>query len=108
MKQEAASKAYSDAVAAVIKQRREAAGLSMVRLSEGSGLSQPMIGLIERGIHAPTISTLFRFARTLGTTPSELLAEAEAAAPGRTKGKPRLVRVARVKKVQAGDAPGVS
>ncbi len=93
MKQDAGAKAYADAVAAVIRRRRESADLSMHRLSEGAGLSQPMIGLIERGIHAPTVATLFRIAKTLGTTPAALLAEVEATPiPPETGSKAKVPR----------------
>lgn len=77
MKQDAHAKAYADAVAAVIRRHRERVDLSKNRLAEGAGLSQPMIGLIERGIHAPTVATLYRIARVLGTTPSAILSEVE-------------------------------
>lgn len=79
MKHDADAKTYAEAVAAAIRRRREAADLSMNRLGEAAGLSQPMVGLIERAVHTPTISTLFRIARALGTTPAAMLAEIESA-----------------------------
>lgn len=91
MKNDADAKSYAEAVAAVIKRRRQAADLSMNRLGEAAGLSQPMIGLIERGIHTPTISTLHRIARALGTTPAVMLAEVELL-PAKTADSSRLVK----------------
>ena len=68
---------YSLRLAEAIKARREQAGLSRNRLAELSAISQPMVGLIERNIHSPTVETLVRLAKNLGVTPSELLAEVE-------------------------------
>jgi transcriptional regulator with XRE-family HTH domain len=70
-------------VARVLKARRQQAGVSMTRLAEMSGMSQQMISCIERGMRVPTIATLYRVARALGTTSEEVLAEASNEGRGR-------------------------
>lgn len=55
----------------------------MTRLAEMSGMSQQMISCIERGMRVPTIATLYRVARALGTTSEEVLAEASNEGRGR-------------------------
>lgn len=67
----------NEAFARTLKRMREESGLSMNRLAEAAGLSQPMIGLFERGIHSPTVETLFRLARALKTNAATLLAEVD-------------------------------
>lgn len=71
--------AYCRALACELRRHREAAGLSMNQLAESAGLSQPMIGFIEKGTCVPTVATLFRIASVLGCQPSEILGAADAA-----------------------------
>ncbi|MDR0353985.1 MAG: helix-turn-helix domain-containing protein [Opitutaceae bacterium] len=68
---------YSAAVAAVLRRRREVAGLSQNRLSEAAGVSRTMLTHVERGLRFPTVDLLCRLARGLETTPARLLAQAE-------------------------------
>lgn len=63
---------YCVGVAARIKARRQAAGLSINRLSEMAGLSQCMVSYIEQGKRVPTLATVFRLARALEVAPEEL------------------------------------
>jgi len=65
------------AVAAVLKQHREARGLSMNRLAQQAGLSQQSIAFIEDGRRKPTLDTLIRLAGVFEVPVSELIAEAE-------------------------------
>jgi transcriptional regulator with XRE-family HTH domain len=48
-----------------LRRRRLATGLSMNQLAERSGLSQPMIGFIEKGTCSPTAASLFRISIAL-------------------------------------------
>ena len=78
---------YCRAVASKIKARRIDADLSMNKLGELAGLSQPMIGLIERSVHTPTVHTLF------GVSPAEFLASVEArlaASPKKPRARKKL------------------
>ena len=66
-----------EALANVIRQRREASGLSLNRLAELTNLSRPMIRFVEPNGHIPTIDTIARISRAFGVLCSKLLAEAE-------------------------------
>ena len=57
---------YCRVLARELRRRREASGLSMNQLAERSGLSQPMIGFIEKETCVPTAASLFRIASVLG------------------------------------------
>jgi transcriptional regulator with XRE-family HTH domain len=61
----------------VIRQRREANGLSLNRLAELTNLSRPMIRFVEASERIPTIDTIARISRAFGMPCSKLLAEAE-------------------------------
>lgn len=67
--------AFCARVAARIRERRLAKGISITRLAEDAHMAQAMIHYLENGARKPTIGTLFRVAHALGTTPDELLKE---------------------------------
>lgn len=52
-------------VGALVRHHRERAGLSQLALAEASARSVQMIGLIERGVNAPSFDTLEAFSATL-------------------------------------------
>ena len=56
-----------------IRRAREAAGISMRALATRSGLSQPFLSAVERGLSMPSIATLYRIADALEVAPSSLL-----------------------------------
>lgn len=62
---------------AVLRRRREAAGLSQEALAAQANLHRNYVGLLERGERMPTILTAEQLAVALGTTMSALLAEVE-------------------------------
>ncbi len=64
---------HCEHVAVIIKEKRQAAGLSINRLSEMAGLSQCMMSYIEQGKRVPTIATVFRIAMALNIRPEELI-----------------------------------
>ena len=66
-----------EALANVIRQRREAEGLSLNQLAAQTNLSRPMIRFIEARERIPTIDTIARISRAFGVPCSKLLAEAE-------------------------------
>ena len=52
-------------VAYILKEEREAKGLSMTVLAAEAGLSQPMVGFIEQRRRNPTLDTLLRISEVL-------------------------------------------
>ena len=65
------------ALAAVIRERREQAGLSRNQLAARTQLSHPMIRFVEHRDRIPTVDTLARLGRAFGVPLSRLVAEAE-------------------------------
>jgi len=59
----------------------------MNTVAERSGLSQPMVSLVERELRNPTIDTLLRIAVALELDLGDVLQRAERAAATRTKTK---------------------
>ena len=53
-------------VGSAVRAARRRAGLSQVELAERTGMTQPAIARLERGLVSPTVITLDRVARALG------------------------------------------
>lgn len=70
----AANVALGDAIRA----RRRSLGLTQQALAERIGVSVPWVGVLECARGSPSLEMLALFARGLGTTPGELLLEAQA------------------------------
>ncbi|MGE3806193.1 MAG: helix-turn-helix domain-containing protein [Gemmataceae bacterium] len=70
---------------AVLRRRREEAGLSQEELAEKAGLHRNYVGLLERGQRMPTILAVQQLAEALGTTLTGFLAEVESEKSGRGK-----------------------
>lgn len=76
-------------IGAVVRQLREATGLSQEELAEQAGLHRTYISLVERGRRNITVDALSQIAEALDVYPSRLIAEAEkdaAAAPKSSRG----------------------
>ena len=58
-----------------LRQRRRALGLTLKEVADGAGLSVGFISQIERGITAPSLSSLVSVARVLGTEVGEFLSQ---------------------------------
>ena len=56
-----------------IRGMRHKRGLTLVQLAAGSGLSHPFLSQLERGLARPSIGSLERIARALGSSQVELL-----------------------------------
>jgi ribosome-binding protein aMBF1 (putative translation factor) len=54
-------------VGSAVRAARRQAGLSQVELARRAGTSQPSIARLERGLVSPTVVSLDRIARALGT-----------------------------------------
>lgn len=66
---------------ATLRRHREAAGVAQDVLPILAQVDRAFYGKLERGQGQPSVSVLLRIAKALGTTGSELLAEAEAQLP---------------------------
>lgn len=64
-------------IARILREKREKRGLSMNAVAERSGLSQPMVSLVERELRNPTIDTLLRLAFALELDLADVVAEAQ-------------------------------
>jgi transcriptional regulator with XRE-family HTH domain len=69
------------AVGGNLRRLRVKRGLSLERLARHSGVSRAMLSQIELGQSAPTITTLWKIARSLGVTFSALIARGDENAP---------------------------
>ena len=63
---------YRRVVAANIKQRRKALGLTQEALAQEAGISSQHLSKIERCACSPTTDTMVRIALSLNTTPAAL------------------------------------
>ena len=73
-------------VGAAVRAARRRGGLSQVELAELSGMTQPAIARLERGLVSPTVTTLDRIARAMGT---DLVIDFEPQLAARTTGGSR-------------------
>lgn len=64
-------------IARILREKREKRGLSMNAVAERSGLSQPMVSLVERELRNPTIDTLLRLAFALELDLADVVADAQ-------------------------------
>lgn len=72
-----------------IRTLRKAAGLSQEELAERADIAPQFLSRLENARHVPSVQTMLRLARALGTTPSALLGE-----PCRDSQAERMKRVA--------------
>ena len=63
----------SEAIANILRERREALGLSKSRLAELAWLERVYIIQLEQGKKQPTLNALFYISEALGLTPSEFV-----------------------------------
>ena len=64
------------AIAAAIKARREAVGLSKNALAQKAGISVQSVSFIETAINSPSLSTFMRICAALEVSPDSLLRDA--------------------------------
>lgn len=69
--------AYLFALAATLRAERAAANLTFEELADRSGVSKSSLLRFEKGTRDPSISSLYKIARALKTTPAHLAAQAE-------------------------------
>jgi len=61
----------------VLREAREATGLSQESFADAVGMDRTTISLLERGKQSPTVETVWRLSSTLSVKPSELLTRVE-------------------------------
>ncbi|GAA4023841.1 XRE family transcriptional regulator [Streptomyces sp. NBC_01352] len=77
---------------ASIRRLRKERGLTLVQVAELAGLSHPFLSQLERGLTRPSMPSLHRIARALGTTQQALMATAAVPHPGTPAASAHLVR----------------
>lgn len=65
--------AQAERVGGRIRDMRRARAFTLVQLAEAAGLSHPFLSQLERGLASPSMASLERIARALGTSQVELL-----------------------------------
>lgn len=65
------------ALSNILKEHRQAKGVSQQELSYRTGLDRSFIYLLETGMRRPSVATLFLIASALGVYPSQLIQELE-------------------------------
>ena len=68
-----------------LREMREEAGWTISDLARESGVSRPMVSMIEAGSREPSMDTLRAIATALGIQVSELVAILEGEAPASTE-----------------------
>jgi len=61
----------------VLRELREANNISQEKLAEYCELDRTYISLLERGLRQPTITTIFKLAKALNISASELIKKVE-------------------------------
>jgi transcriptional regulator with XRE-family HTH domain len=69
--------AVCDSVARLLRERREALGLSMNEVATRAGLSHTMVSRVERGLRRPTLDTLLRISGAMEIDLWPILKKAE-------------------------------
>ena len=70
---DAGTAAQAERVGGRIRDMRRARAFTLVQLAEAAGLSHPFLSQLERGLASPSMASLERIARALGTSQVELL-----------------------------------
>lgn len=75
-----------------IRKLRKERGLTLVQLAELAALSHPFLSQLERGLTRPSMPSLHRIARALGTTQQALMTATAVPHPDAPAGSAHLVR----------------
>ncbi|MFC0430856.1 helix-turn-helix domain-containing protein [Kutzneria buriramensis] len=82
----------AERVGARIRELRRSRGLTLVQLAGRTGLSHPFLSQLERGHTRPSMVSLDRIAKALGTTQVELIAAGAPGLPDAQIGRPDVLR----------------
>src|SRR2546427_423363 len=67
----------------LLREERERQGLSKYAMEQRAGVSQQMVGYVERGLRKPSLETALRMAAGLGVDLPEIITQARKAPPKR-------------------------
>ncbi len=67
----------------VLRELRDENHISQEKLAEYCDLDRTYISLLERGLRQPTITTIFKLAKALNTTPSAFIFKVESELNGK-------------------------
>ncbi|MBZ4487007.1 XRE family transcriptional regulator [Microbacterium sp. cx-55] len=94
--------AAARALGARIRELRKRRGLTLTQAAAEAGLSHSFLSQVERGLERLSMASLFRVARTLGTTQQDLLTDET---PDRPEGNYHVYRQSSGSPVDAGTGP---
>ncbi|WKD35873.1 helix-turn-helix domain-containing protein [Streptomyces xanthophaeus] len=80
-------------VGRVIRSCRKQRGVSMAVLATRSGLSQPFLSQLERGLATPSLSSIYRIAEALDVTPGTFLRPPDRPGAVSHESDPQVIRV---------------
>ncbi|WP_030927106.1 helix-turn-helix domain-containing protein [Streptomyces sp. NRRL S-646] len=81
------------AVGSVIRGHRKRLGVPMAELAARSGLSQPFLSQLERGLTTPSLTSIYRIAEALGLPPGIFLRPSSVADTVAHEEDPQVIRV---------------
>ncbi len=81
-----AHKSYAELsgrIVELLREERERQGLSKYAVEQRSGISQQMVGFVERGLRRPSLETALRMAAGLGVDLADIIKKASKDTPKR-------------------------
>ncbi|MFI5531869.1 helix-turn-helix domain-containing protein [Kitasatospora sp. NPDC051853] len=81
------------AVGRLVRSRRKELGVSMAVLASRSGLSQPFLSQLERGLTTPSLTSIYRLAEALDVPPGAFLRPPERPGTVSHESDPQVIRV---------------
>ena len=73
----------SERIVRLLRDERARQGLSKYAVEQRSGISQQMVGYVERGLRKPSLETALRMADGLGVDLAKIIKQARKVAPKR-------------------------
>ena len=64
------------AIGRILRAKRESLGISQEALAERAGVDRSYVSILERGLKSPTLATLEKICKALGTLPERIIEEA--------------------------------
>ena len=78
---------FCSQVARILREERQKRGLSMTVVAERAGLSQQMVGYVEREIRTPGLDTLLRITDAIGVEVADVVVRASDATNSTSRAK---------------------